>query len=277
MIDVVITGAKAVPASSEACSGSIAPEDGASRSTGKPARRQRMDRLCALALLAADGALNDAGLGATARAHAWHGDRVAIVVGTAFGCHAANEEYFRTYLEGGARAASPRLFAYTLPSSPAGELSIHYAVRGPTETLPSGSHAGIEALGRAARLCARAAADLAIVVAVDTPSETLRRIGHLVDGGAAALIVERRAHASLRGATPRAEILDVQLGFGAAPAPHPRDIQPEVDAPLVEDAVTPLRTFIAWLDRPSDAPARLVARDPNGAFATVLAQHTAAR
>src|SRR5262245_28681736 len=76
------------------------------RWAGRAARLARMDRLCALALVAADAALLDAGVDPARAA----GERLAVVVGTAFGCHATNEEYER-----GRRAEgpSPRLFAYT--------------------------------------------------------------------------------------------------------------------------------------------------------------------
>ncbi len=100
-----------------------------------------MDRLCALALVAADGALCDAGV------PTHDSERTAIVLGTAYGCHATNEEYYRGLLREG---ASPRLFAYTLPSSPVGEISIHHGIRGPATTVASGLHAGLAALGEGA-------------------------------------------------------------------------------------------------------------------------------
>ena len=121
--EVVMTGAAALTVEPGA---SIAP----ARWAGKEARLARMDRLCALALVACDGALVDAALSPTAAE--WDGERTAIVFGSAFGCHATNEDYYRGFVREGAAGASPRLFAYTLPSSPVGEMSIHYGVRGPT-------------------------------------------------------------------------------------------------------------------------------------------------
>jgi 3-oxoacyl-[acyl-carrier-protein] synthase II len=80
----------------------------------KPAKLSRMDRLCALALVAADGAVIDAGCPKL------DGERTAVVFGSAYGCHATNEDYYRGLMREGPAGASPRLFAYTLPSSPAG-------------------------------------------------------------------------------------------------------------------------------------------------------------
>jgi 3-oxoacyl-[acyl-carrier-protein] synthase II len=133
----------------------------------KPPRLARMDRACTLALLAAEAALADAGA-----APDWDGARVGVVVGTAFGCHATNEEYYRGALDP-ARGASPRLFAYTLPSSPLGEVSIHLGARGPAEAVVSGGHAGVEAVARAGRLCAAGRADLVVAIAVEVGGGTL--------------------------------------------------------------------------------------------------------
>jgi hypothetical protein len=50
---------------------------------GSPAKLMRMDRLCALGLVACDGALLDAGL--QPNGPEWNGDRTAVVLGTAYG------------------------------------------------------------------------------------------------------------------------------------------------------------------------------------------------
>jgi hypothetical protein len=185
MRDVYVTGAARVVT---APGGEIKPAAWAH----KPARLARMDRLCALALVAADAALADAGV----KVAGWNGERVAVVVGTAFGCHATNEEYYRGLI---AEGASPRLFAYTLPSSPAGEITIHYGARGPAETVASGRQAGIEAVERAARLFAGGKADLAIAVAAEVAGGTLPGLGLDVAEGAAALVIERGAAERAKG------------------------------------------------------------------------------
>ena len=231
-----------------------------------PIRTARLDRLSALALLAVDEALLDAALG-PAR---WDPDRVAIVVGTAFGCHATNEEFYRGLLREGLLGASPRLFANTLPSSPGGEISIHYGTRGVVETSPGGRQAGLEAIDRGARLL-ELGHQAVIVVAVDVASATLGRLGLAAEEGAAAVILE--AGASDRGgrATPLrllASGASFDSGGLATVGDHP-DL-PSLQPPPGDDAVAPLATLIRWwrAARPGDAAA-VVAVDGEGGAAAV--------
>ncbi|MDB4970041.1 MAG: 3-oxoacyl-[acyl-carrier-protein] synthase, partial [Myxococcales bacterium] len=190
------------------------------RWAGKEARLARMDRLCGLALVACDGALLDAALSPAAAE--WNGERTAIVLGTAYGCHATNEEYYKGVVRDGALGASPRLFAYTLPSSPVGEVSIHYGVRGPASTLAGGLASGIDALVEGVALVANGRADRAIVCAADVATPLLARLlaahAHRGSDGreilppdgvcdaAAAIVVERAADAAARGAVPRGRL-----------------------------------------------------------------------
>ena len=178
----------------------------------KPARLGRMDRLCALALVAADGALADAGMTLPSLA-ALGADRVGVVVGTRYGCHATNEEYFRGLLVEGPRGASPRLFAYTLPSSPLGELAIHFRARGPSQTLASGRHAGVEAVARASSLCGSSRADLVIAVAVEVGGGAL--VGAACGDGATALVIEPAEQARTAGRAARARLAGSGMAFVA--------------------------------------------------------------
>jgi hypothetical protein len=157
------------------------------RWAAQPARLARMDRLCALGLVAVDGALLDAGL----PDGTWNGERTAIAFGTAYGCHATNEEYYRGLLAQGAAGASPRLFAYTLPSSPAGEISIHYGVRGPATTLAPGLTAGLAAVVDGVRQIAAGRADRVLVAAAEVATPLLSQlVGAELNDGAAALVLE---------------------------------------------------------------------------------------
>jgi 3-oxoacyl-[acyl-carrier-protein] synthase II len=216
--ELVVTGTRALVVTPGA---SLIPE----RWAGAPARLARMDRLCALALVACDGALLDAGL-LPARPE-WHGERTAIVFGTAYGCHATNEDYYRGLLREGPTGASPRLFAYTLPSSPVGEVSIHYGIRGPATALSNGLTSGLDALADGAALLHAGRADRVLVCAADVATPLLARLlapagdveplfaaDALVDG-AAALLLERAADAAVRGASPRARVLASAATFHA--------------------------------------------------------------
>ncbi len=254
---------------------------GASRVTGdvdlatarwerKPPRLARMDRLCGLALLAAERALRDADL------RAWAPERASILVGTAFGCHATNEEYFRGYLAHGPTAASPRLFSYTLPSSPLGEVSIHFDARGPAETFVSGAHAGVEALIAARRLCAGGQADVVVVIGVEVGGHSLPGLGLSCEEGAIAFVVESAASAGGRGVRGRAVV-----GAGASVfAPREGEGMAQLRGlvgtsevlPLGEgDGVVPslaaLHERVVGGEVPGDV--LLVARDREGAMAAL--------
>jgi hypothetical protein len=156
----------------------------------KPARLARMDRLCAVALATCDAALIDAGRSPADAG--WVPERSGIVLGTAFGCHGINETYYRGYLAGGIATASPRDFAYTLPSSPVGEISIHHRILGPASTAVGGMSAAIDALTEASRHLDAGRADLMIVAAVDVSTPLLDRMGAASPSDSAAALVLTR-------------------------------------------------------------------------------------
>ncbi len=142
----------------------------------------RMDRLCGLSvvavarMLAEDSSLRSGAIG----------DEVAIVLGSAHGCHKTDEEYYRSYLQG---QPSPRLFAYTLPSSPIGELSIQYRLRGPGLTVTMGRTSGLCALAEADLLLATHQAEACLVVAVEVAQPVLSPV--LLQDSAVALWLTR--------------------------------------------------------------------------------------
>jgi len=218
--DVVITGTASLVCAPRA---PLAP----SRWAGNPAKLQRMDRLSALALVACDGALLDAGAQPLDPSQ-WQGERVAVVLGTAYGCHATNEDYYRGVLANGPSGASPRLFAYTLPSSPVGEISIHYGIKGPAAALTPGLTAGVDVMAAGLRELATGRADRVLVAAAEVASPLLERLvagnGSTIDrngstiplaDGAAALFLERTSDAAQRGAVPRGRLLATATFFAA--------------------------------------------------------------
>ena len=107
------------------------------------AHAARLDRFCQLLLAASHLATQSAGL----QPVSYDPARVGIAFGTGLGCLLTNEEYFRRVVEGGLRAASPRLFAYTVSSAAAGEVSISLGAKGPNITRHEGLAAGTGALG----------------------------------------------------------------------------------------------------------------------------------
>jgi 3-oxoacyl-(acyl-carrier-protein) synthase len=183
----------------------------------QPPRLARLDRFSQVAFLAAHEALVAADLARRPP----RPEAFGLSLGTAYGCHAVNEEYYRGFLRNGARGASPRLFAATLPSSPVGEMAIAFDARGPALTLAQGWDAGLQAVAEAARMCHRGQAEVVIAGGCDVLSDTLVALlatwGYTVDAaeGAAFVVVERAASARRRAARPLATV----PGAGAAFAP----------------------------------------------------------
>lgn len=150
----------------------------------------RMDRLCALAACAAERAL--VGGWQLRQAPRWPSEQIAVIVGSAYGCHKTDEEYYRTVL---ARQPSPRLFAYTLPSSPVGELSILHGLRGPGLAVVGSRSAGLAALAEAGALLRSGQAAACLVVAVEVAAPALREAwaekDEVVADAAVALLLTR--------------------------------------------------------------------------------------
>jgi len=109
----------------------------------KRARIGRLDRLCRFFLAAAYLAVEDAQLAIDAA----EAERVGLSFGTGFGCLLTNAEYYQKVVEHGPAAASPRLFASTVSSAAAGEVSIALGIKGPNVTAHMGFAAGLGAAG----------------------------------------------------------------------------------------------------------------------------------
>lgn len=128
---------------------------------GRAGQLQRADRLCALAICAVERALAAAPLAADP---AWLPETTGVLLGSSHGCHKTDELYLKSVLDG---QPSPRLFAYTLPSSPVGEISILHGLLGPGLAVVSGRSAGLEALAESQALLERGPTTATIVVAAE--------------------------------------------------------------------------------------------------------------
>ncbi len=126
-------------------------------------RSGRLDRLCRLFLAATYLAVDDARLQIDAAA----AERVGLVFGTGLGCLLTNAEYNEKLLRGGPAAASPRLFAYTVSSAAAGEVSIALGITGQNVTLHQGMAAGLGAIGYGYDMIRSGKADVVIAAGAD--------------------------------------------------------------------------------------------------------------
>jgi 3-oxoacyl-[acyl-carrier-protein] synthase II len=190
----------------------------------------RADRLCRLFLAAACQAVDDARLPVPFVAP----ERVGLSFGTGLGCLLSDAEFYAKVVAQGAAAASPRVFAYTVSSAAAGEVSIALGVHGPNVSSHAGLAAGAAAIGYAVDLLRLGKADVMLAGGADANGAdlamALRDMGLLkqaaqarpfVDAlpgvwpseGAAVLVFERAAHAARRGAPARVAIGGWAAGF----------------------------------------------------------------
>ncbi|CUS04635.2 3-oxoacyl-[acyl-carrier-protein] synthase II [Candidatus Promineifilum breve] len=196
---------------------------------------RRMARLSQLALAAAEQALADAGLSddpATRR-------RAGVIVGSGMGALDPIHEAADTLRERGPGRVSPFFVPMMLADTPAALLSITHGLSGPNLAVYSACASGNNAIGEAAAMIRRGAADLmlaggseacilplalagfgvmgAISTRNDEPERASRpfdvgRDGFVVSEGAALLVLEERDHALARGATIHGEL----LGYGSS-------------------------------------------------------------
>jgi len=194
----------------------------------------RLDRLCRLFLSAAYLAVDAAQL-EIAEAEA---ERFGLSFGTGLGCVLTNAEYYRKLIEHGAAAASPRLFAYTVSSAAAGEVSIALGIQGANVTAHAGFAAGLAAVGYGCDLIRLGKADVVLAGGADAlgPAliDGLRGMGLLkkttagpLDAvpfrdlaagvcpseGAVVVVLERAERAHRRGAPRHGRIDGYAAGF----------------------------------------------------------------
>lgn len=193
-----------------------------------PGPAGRMDRLCGLSVCVADQVLGPPGAGLLAQTPGLGIDpsRVGVALGTAYGCHRSDEAYYRGVLAAGGQlaGASPRLFVYTLPSSPAGEISIRHGLRGPGLAEVSGATAGLGALLEALYLLDSGQAEAMLLCAVDEAPGGL--------DGAAAVLLAPSPSPSPRAAGPGRGTGEVLRGAEAFCPGDPGQALREVAAAL---------------------------------------------
>jgi 3-oxoacyl-[acyl-carrier-protein] synthase II len=194
------------------------------------ARSGRLDRICRLFLAASFLAVDDASLAIAAH----DAERVGLSFGTGLGCLLSDAEFYEKVVEQGAAAASPRVFAYTVSSAAAGEVSIALRIHGPNVTSHAGLAAGLGAIGYGVDLIQMGKADVVLAGGADAGGTALvqaLRDMRLLKGadaarpfrdatpgvwpseGAAVVILERADRAQARGARLRARVEGHAAGF----------------------------------------------------------------
>jgi hypothetical protein len=127
-------------------------------------KTRRLDRLSTWAMVASSLAIQDAGIDLSQIDRS----RVAVVLGTGFGCAELTESFFQSAATNGWRGTYPSSFPEGLTNSPASHVALWHGLRGPNVTVGSKGFAGETALIQAVSLLRNGQADMAIVLAGDT-------------------------------------------------------------------------------------------------------------
>lgn len=195
---------------------------------------RRTDRFTQFAILSAAQALEQSEL----NVDDGNRDRIGVIIGTGIGGIGTLVRENETLLERGPRWVSPFMVPMMLPDSSAGQVAIYFGVRGPNMAVVTACASSANAVGEAAEIIRRGAADVMIAggaesaivpVAVagfnvmnaistrnEDPQAASRpfdrdRDGFVIGEGAAALVLESLEHARERGAGILAEV----AGYGA--------------------------------------------------------------
>jgi 3-oxoacyl-[acyl-carrier-protein] synthase II len=191
---------------------------------------RRMDRFAQMAVVATQQALEQSGL-EVGEADSY---RVGAIIGSGIGGVGTLLAEAEKFAERGPRWVSPFMVPMMLPDTAAGQIAIHFGLRGPNLAVVTACASGSNAIGEATETIRRGAADAMIaggaegsIVAVavagfnvmdaissrnDDPQAAsrpfdLNRDGFVVGEGAASLVLESLEHAKARGATIIAEVV----------------------------------------------------------------------
>jgi 3-oxoacyl-[acyl-carrier-protein] synthase II len=227
----------------------------------------RLDRFCQLLFAASYLAVDAAGLVIDPDDSA----RIVLSFGTGLGCLLTNAEYDARMVDAGPGSASPRLFAYTVSSAAAGEVSIALGITGPNVTAHMGLAAGLGAVGYGVDLIQLGKADVVLAAGADATGPALEdalRDMNLLKGleaatpfrdatpglhpaeAAVVVVLEAREHAARRGAHVLCEVEGYAAGF------EPTLTRPDRCAGGI---TATLRRTLARCGRPPDTVAAVLA------------------
>jgi 3-oxoacyl-[acyl-carrier-protein] synthase II len=194
---------------------------------------RRTDRYTQFAIAASREALAQSGLSITDE----NADRVGALIGTAIGGLETLEAGSRVLLEQGANRVSPFFFPMFLPNMASGVVAINTGARGPNFAPTSACASSAHAIGEAAKIIERGAADVMLAGGAEAPITPLgvagfnamgalstrnhdpaaasrpfdaERDGFVLAEGAGVLVLETAEHAAKRGAT----VLATLSGYG---------------------------------------------------------------
>ncbi len=196
---------------------------------------RRLDRFSEFFIVASRQAISDAGLDYSGDPEA--ASRVGVMVGAGFGGMGSFIEEIDTLRDRGPGRVSPIGVPRIIPNMAAGLVSIEHGLTGPVSCVVTACSASANAIGDAAELIRRGAADVmvaggaeaaittfgvatfaqarALSIRNDDPESASRpfdaeRDGFVMGEGGAVLVLESVEHADARGVKPLAEV----TGYG---------------------------------------------------------------
>ncbi len=208
---------------------------------------RRLDRFAQMVKVASSQALADAGL--DYHAHPEEGERAGVIIGAGIGGMLSFIDGLDTMRERGPARINPLTITKIIANMGAGVASIDFGLLGPTNTTVTACAASANAIGDAAEIIRRGAADVmvagggeagvcefaigafnsarALSTNNDDPAGASRpfdadRDGFVLGEGAASLVLESAEHAEARGARVYAEIAGYGMSADAYHVTLPR-------------------------------------------------------
>jgi 3-oxoacyl-[acyl-carrier-protein] synthase II len=210
---------------------------------------RRLDRFSQYAMVVAEEAVNDAGLGGDLPQEMK--DRIGVIFGSGIGGLQTFQDQTANYLQSGPRRISPFFIPMMIPDIASGHISMQYGFRGPNYCIVSACATGNNNIGDAYMLIQRGQADAilsggseasvtelgvggfnalkALSTRNDEPESASRPFDSMRDGfvlgeGGGALVLEELEHARGRRARIYAELIGVGMSADAyhitAPDPN---------------------------------------------------------
>lgn len=210
---------------------------------------RRLDPFCQFAVVAADEALEDAGID-TSSLPDEERNRTGVIFGSGIGGMELFEDQVRTYIERGPRRLSPFFVPMMIIDMAAGQISMRHNLRGPNYAVVSACATSNNAIGDAYMILKSGLAETvvcggsdasvtpvgvggfmasrALSTRNDDPATASRpfdagRDGFVMGEGAGSMVLETLEHAERRGARVYAELVGLGMSADAhhITAPHP--------------------------------------------------------
>jgi 3-oxoacyl-[acyl-carrier-protein] synthase II len=232
-----------------------------------PKEARRLERYTLLGLASAKEAADESGI-----LDEYDSERIGVIFGSAIGGLIGITEQHQILLERGHDRVSPHFLPSVLVDSASGQIAITLGIRGPNYAVVSASATGSHAIGEAAEMIKRGAADAVLAggseacihplilagfcamrglaVEEDDPPRASRpfdltRAGFVIGEGACVVALEDLERAQSRGATIYAEV----LGYGASndayhmaqPEPEATGVAAMMTAALARAEIDPTR------------------------------------